>query len=210
MEPLKTFQYIEKFLTSYLANSHEVTIDKKLQGKICFYPGTFNPWHEGHGICVELHLQSFKDVPLMILPDHNPQKELALHAPYEIPLNVQSNNLYLSYLFKNSQKKNPTHSWIRYLKTFCPDLKLGLLMGLDSFMTLTTWIRFEELLCDLSFMEVVPRKINDLANNLPDKVSEIDASLKIITPLLEIHHLKNHPFETISSTQIRQKRMQKS
>ncbi len=198
MGNLKTFQEIEKLLVNFVHGRTESPENSQISLQaICFYPGSFNPWHEGHTSCVNLHIKYFPQIPLMVLPDHSPHKELTTLS--EIHENLPG--AYISHVFKQIQKTNPTYNWISYLKSQRPSLQLGLLIGLDSFLNFPKWHKYQDLLQILSFIEVVPRKIENLAVDM----HQFEKKLMSLAPKLKISHIPENPFDSVSSTILRQK-----
>jgi nicotinate-nucleotide adenylyltransferase len=172
--------------------------------EVLFFGGSFNPWHEGHSACLKL---APKHLPTLVMPDINPfkmnhdysenhleslKRALSLHDDFKL--------LALYTYFFEMKKPNPTHVWIDYVKNQRPDLKLNLLMGFDAFKQIHHWLEAEKLLSDLSAIYVVSRQ--------EDKMSDQEqlGRLKESYPQLMIHFLGHHPFEHVSSTELRQKK----
>lgn len=182
-----------------------VTFNQNIDQKICFFPGTFYPWHAGHEACVELHSQKFADIPLVILPDHNPRKSHHLNSEEFIQLSnkLQTQKLLVPYtknllsdsLLEN-KNANPTYQWIGMLKANFPKTHLGLLMGKDCFLQIDTWQHTEDLLSNLNFIEVVPRQYNDHQKTLNDQINYC----KSIKSSMEIHLLPSHPYLALKSS----------
>lgn len=172
--------------------------------EIVFFGGSFHPWHEGHSECVRLLPE---DKNLIIVPDHSPHKKMT--PSQEKFSNLQDIKYELSKLKKNPylfdgfwqlNQVNPTVVWIDELHKLLPNVRLSLLLGFDSFKTITTWNHPETLLNALSKIYVVSR----LENKEDQKTSQ-DKILKI-NPNIEIDFLGHHPFEHISSTIIRDRK----
>ncbi len=166
-----------------------------------FFAGTFNPWHKGHQACLNLLP---KDKWCFILPDKNPFKEDSLREPVATSLElIRKINFgphhYFVPTFLINQEKNPTINWIEQVRSRFPEQKLSLLMGFDSFKSLESWHRSEDLLKNLNKIYVVSRLEDD---------SERDEGLgpiKRTAPHLEIEFLGRHEFENLSSTELRKK-----
>jgi nicotinate-nucleotide adenylyltransferase len=205
MDNLKYFSEIEALLKIFMQNDQLSATcnlsNPNLSFKICFYPGSFNPWHDGHSSCVTLHQKYYPDIPLMILPDQNPHKIDSSIDLLKLPKNLSLNDVFLSHVFKQNNLKNPTYRWITFLKVNCPKLELGLLLGLDSYLNLTTWTNSRLLLENLSFLEIIPRNIKDLSPPTANYNSEINS----YNPKLKLNFVPENPFESVSSTQLRQK-----
>ena len=170
---------------------------KEQQKKICFYGGSFNPWHRGHQQCLENYPGPEH---LCLVIDNNPQKIL-LDNPWDrfVALQKQiAGSLRIFPGFLAQEKPNPTYKWIHSLKTSRPELDIGLLMGEDSFLNLAKWINYESLLNDLDQITIVPR------GGKTEQVTEIREKVLSINPKLKIHVTHSHPYEHLSSTQIRE------
>jgi nicotinic acid mononucleotide adenylyltransferase len=172
---------------------------------IIFYPGSFNPWHDGHATCV-LKALNFGNV--MILPDRNPNKaqnrtrhllKEYLELCQQIKLQTGLGPMRVGPKFLLSEEKNPTYHWVNQIHQNYPDLWLRLLMGFDSFKTLPTWIEAEKLICLLNTVYVLSRN---------ESKAEFDlacAQIKEINPKLEVVSLGHHRFEKISSSALRRR-----
>lgn len=169
--------------------------------EIIFYGGSFNPWHQGHSSCVHM---SPSDIPLIVIPDHNPQKaisnskgseQLILELMNKVSFRDETAFIYDS--FYKLLKSNPTHIWINDLKEQFPDKKLSLLMGHDSFLTIHNWIRSHELLNNLTNIYIVSRL--DVEQEKEDQKQV----LYQIAKNLNIIFLGHHEFEELSSTKLR-------
>lgn len=167
-----------------------------------FFGGSFNPWHKGHQSCLDL-LPT--DKICFILPDRNPLKELKVIEPVstiiELIVKIKfGKNHYIAPTFMMDFQKNPTVTWVEKLHQNFPNKKLSLLMGFDSFKNLSRWERPEKLLTTLSTLYVVSRLEED------DEREHAAKPVKEINPNLNIQFLGHHEFESLSSTDIRQKR----
>lgn len=174
-------------------------IEFPLASDIVFFGGTFDPWHQGHGACIE---RAPTNVPLLICPDRNPHKPLTrgdaipryLKLLEEIPPRP-NRYLYPGHLV--SDQHNPTVKWVLQVKRNRPDLRVRLLMGHDSFAALPTWTRTSELLKLLSGIYVVSRLEKD------EERAEGEAWAKAQNPQLAIEFLGHHAHESVSSTKLR-------
>lgn len=163
-----------------------------------FFGGSFNPWHSGHQACLDLLPD---DKVCLILPDRNPQKDDRSTTPVCEILQISTlakfkKNQFLVPTFLLDQKKNPTVEWIEKLKDEFPTLKLSLLMGFDSFSNIKSWVRPEDLLASLETIYVASRLEDD-----EDRALALDEAKA--RGLKNVVFLGKHPFEEVSSTEIR-------
>lgn len=168
-------------------------------GELIFFGGSFNPWHAGHKACLDL----LGDKKCIILPDRNPFKEIHNRPPLESYLELISHiNLdhhYVNPEFILKNEKNPTYNWMKRTHERSPHTKLGLLMGMDSLETIERWHRADELLQLLSKIYVVSRLENELLReDLKERLARYTH--------LQLHYLGHHPFESLSSTQLREEK----
>jgi nicotinate-nucleotide adenylyltransferase len=176
--------------------SHHLSDQKEL----VFFGGSFNPWHEGHSECLRL-LQT--DIPVIVIPDHNPYKELITDKDLNLDklrdkISGLRKNTYLYTGFFDKNTKNPTAYWIKDLKQSLPQTKLSLLMGFDTFNALEKWIDAKELINNLSSLYIASRLENE-----EHRHKQIDVIHRINSNLL-INFLGKHKYEDLSSTQIRE------
>lgn len=162
---------------------------------LTFFPGSFYPWHQGHAQCLELCPEKH----ILVVPDANPWKDhfdkdraywsevlelaaLLEKTPYAV---------YPAFIALGSA--NPTVDW---LPRFHQQDK-NLLMGADSFLHLHKWKHYEKLLANLKKIYVVPRELDF------KMIEEQKKLLALQVPALEVIVLEQHPFEHLSSRQIR-------
>lgn len=154
------------------------------------FPGSFNPWHDGHQACVDL----LKD-KVCVLPDENPwkdqEKQRVLKRVFDLAKAVQGAALYTGFIGK---EKNPTVRWLGRLRE-----RRALLMGADSFLSLHKWIEASRLLGDLEALYIASRQESE--KDFQDQKKR----LQQINPELKINFLGHHDFEKLSSTSIRNK-----
>ena len=167
-----------------------------------FFGGTFNPWHPGHQACLNLLPE---DKICFILPDRSPHKELRTLEPVFTTISLISKikfgkNHYLAPTFLLENEKNPTVRWMEKLHQECPDKKLSLLLGFDSFKNLPTWTESNKLIPLLSTVYVVSRLEDD------EEREAALAPLQSISPNLQVVYLGRHGFEGISSTKLRKEK----
>lgn len=169
--------------------------------EIVFFGGSFNPWHKGHTTCIRLLP---KHLPVVIVPDHNPFKDIVedknkLTTPEYIIKSLTSlnRNLFMYDGFLKLNQKNPTNRWIGEVKQNLPMTKLSLLVGYDTLKNMPDWIEIKPLLKNLSRIYVASRLEQDSEHETHMK------SLTDINPSLNIVLLGHHEFEHISSTELR-------
>lgn len=156
-----------------------------------FFPGTFDPWHEGHTQCVLLADAGH----LVVAPDRNPWKQGAPAAePFAVLRGVPrgllaggGRSLYTGFLGKGGP--NPTSGWARGL----PAPWAALVMGDDGFLGLDRWRDAGALLAGLRRVVVVPRGAGEGA------FEEQRARIQGMAPGLVVERRAGHPFEGASS-----------
>lgn len=159
---------------------------------ICFYPGSFNPWHEGHQACVDLTpVES-----LVIVPDANPWKQTTASITFKTIIKLmktvpENTSLYPGFI--NLEVGNPTVSWLPTTKWQNKSLSIGA----DSFVNLEKWKDVKTLLNCLETLYVVPRNIVDQQMNQTTQI------IQNLCPALKIEILAHHQFENVSSTDLR-------
>jgi nicotinic acid mononucleotide adenylyltransferase len=176
----------------------------------CFYGGTFNPWHPGHGQCVEM----CEEKSIFILPDNNPLKMI------NRPLSESLNDIWrqthlqkksLPYLgFVATYRPNPTYPWLKKVKDLHPQKRLSLLVGLDSYLSLSSWFEAEKLMSLLHQIHVAPRSLDDIQKtsnptDWKEAFAKTEYWIKKLNSELKTILLPHHAFETVSSTQLRDK-----
>ncbi|MEC7276400.1 MAG: hypothetical protein VXV96_08775 [Bdellovibrionota bacterium] len=177
------------------------------EDEIIFYPGSFSPWHKGHGACVR---NAPKNLPLVVMPDYNPWKEVRKEGMWqevqtiwrdlsELEKSGHRVSLFLGFLAL--KKRNPTVKWMSYFKEVHPQKKVWLLMGEDSFLHLHEWYRAQELLSLLHGIYICPRGEEE------DQIKkQREVILKMAEKPIMIERLSSHPYEHFSSTFLRESR----
>lgn len=167
-----------------------------------FFGGSFNPWHKGHQSCLNLMPE---DKTCLIVPDRNPHKEIRPLNPVTTVLEISTKAKFgrcqfLVPTFLMENRPNPTADWVEKLKENFPAKKISLLIGFDSFSTIKSWTRSQDLLPMLHTLYVVSRLEDDKDRHLAlDEVHALNAGINVI-------FLGKHQFESLSSTEIRKKR----
>lgn len=171
--------------------------------KICFFGGSFNPWHNGHRACVDLFQKSHKDDwKLILVPDNNPWKknnEMLIEDKKEILKELQEHNPGIEIMdkFLLSNKQNPTYQWLSPLQIEKPETEFALLMGFDSFCSLPKWYESEALIKLLTKVFVASRQ---------DSQEEKQRVLDYLSQFKEqdfVTFLGHHAYEELSSTAMR-------
>lgn len=165
--------------------------------KITFFGGSFFPWHEGHRECIDQALEYDRNV--IVVPDRNPWKEQGRKSCYwaaykQICDELNDTPFSVFPGFWGQLDSNPTVSWL-------PKVELSqksLLMGDDTFFGLHLWKDVESLLVVLDSVYVVPRQGKSKHREVQKEL------LKNFNPNLKFYFLDKHPYEKISSTQIRE------
>jgi len=159
------------------------------QKDIIYFGGHFNPWHEGHSECLR---KCPKDSIKLVIPDHNPLKQLSNRALEIDKDRIMSlnDNIHIYTGFFEQQVKNPTVSWLCSISKNLPDYTHSLLIGYDSYENLSKWKNYNELLDCLSGLYVLNRQ-----NSATNKLYNIATVF-----------LGSHPYESLSSSSIRDKK----
>lgn len=161
-----------------------------------FFGGSFNPWHMGHRVTLDLCPSG----PIIVVPDQNPWKEVHNRSsPWSFYLDLCSKLKDTPYSvypgFLNLNQPNPTIDWIKQIDP----PKKSLLMGEDSFVKILKWKNASELLKMLHCIFISPRHVES------SPIAEIMKSVKEIAPQLKLEYLDHHDFEDISSSELRKK-----
>lgn len=161
---------------------------------LTFYGGSFNPWHLGHRECVE----QGQGKNLLVYPDLNPHKSSEQKKnPWSVVKDLVEKLQGLKYSlfpgFLEGGESNPTVNWVEKIEVG----QIDFLMGDDQFLNLSKWTRYQDLLKKISKILVVPRELNP--EQLQIKREEFIKEF----PSLEIEILKAHPYQHLSSTNLR-------
>lgn len=169
--------------------------------EIVFFGGSFNPWHSGHSSCLTL---MDKEKLIIVMPDHNPFKDVTKEenrfsslTDIKKELSIRPKNTYLFEGFIQDPNHNPTHNWLRQVRSNFPKLKLSLLMGFDSFMSIDKWIEAKQIIKDTSCIYVASRLDNKDARQSQYYL------LKSMDSNIEVDFIGHHDYEHLSSTAIR-------
>lgn len=162
---------------------------------LTFYSGSFNPWHQGHRACLDLTPQK----SIVVVPDSNPWKDLIhrnLINPWLEIVKLQRaiGGHYSIYPgFWSEDKVNPTVDWLPLT-----NLKWrGFIVGADSFVNILRWKNSEALLAAIDTLYVVPR------NEKESVIDQVKKQILKIAPNIEVVILAHHPYEHLSSTNLR-------
>ncbi len=163
--------------------------------EVLFFPGTFNPFHEGHLECLKQCAQE----NIIIIPDFNPWKKnekraksplakyLSLVSQFEKTPHV----VFPGFLAKAAP--NPTVDWLP--RTFVK--KRNILMGDDTFIELEKWKGSEKLISYLSEIHVLFRDIEH------EKTLMMKEKLRQRHDGLVIKLYRENFFRDLSSSKIR-------
>jgi nicotinic acid mononucleotide adenylyltransferase len=166
-----------------------------LKNEAIFFPGTFNPWHKGHWVCLN-HCP--KKSKIIIVPDNNPWKpvrnyECKWKIYRDICLKIKDTPSSVYPGFLGIIGKNPTINWFPKIKV----RKKALLLGDDNFLNLINWKKSEKLISSIDQIYVVPRI------GIPVQIEKMRQKLWDLNPKLKIKILPSHKYQGISSTKIR-------
>jgi nicotinate-nucleotide adenylyltransferase len=200
----KLWELFDKLPTQYsklalpVAYSDKSTVNR--DKRITFYGGTFNPWHEGHQTCLDLCPRE----DIIIVLDHSPFKgKTRLGCPWVQYKNLAARFQETTYSVypghAGTKTPKPTATWIKQV----PQPAKEFIIGDDNFLCIETWNQASELLNSLTTLFVIPR----------GHYQELAHKRKILLkdyPQLDIQILSHHPYEGVSSTQIRKQKLSKS
>lgn len=163
--------------------------------KITFYPGTFNPWHQGHFNCLKL----CPEKSIVVAPDYSPWKEGGTRSPWsrlrEIieALKDQAVMIYPGFLLL--EESNPTYEWMCRVQRS----EKNLVIGMDNFCALSRWYQGKELLQLLKKLYVVPRAMTSKDASYTSALDWV----RSVAPTLEVVLLPEHDQMETSSTKLR-------
>jgi len=170
---------------------------KDLYKDVIFFPGSFNPWHKGHLECLKLCPNKSK---IIVVPDSNPWKTPVGNSRFckwekyrNLCLLLKNKPCSIYPGFLGLERSNPTITWFPKTKV----KKKNLLMGDDSFLSLTNWKDFKKLISSIHKIYVVPRMGRE------EELRTEKGRLLSINPKLKIKFLPTHKYQKISSTKIR-------
>ena len=174
----------------------------KKNNELVFFGGSFNPWHEGHMVCVNLFCEKHREATLVVVPDSNPWKHSMLVRPtkqcyfasfIEICRTLGDTSAAVYPGFWGSEDTNPTINWFKYVNAE----RKGLLMGDDGAGSIFGWKDAKLLIRTLDVLYVVPRVLER------DERDEVVLKIKQCNNNLEMEIFPEHDFKHISSTKLR-------
>lgn len=168
--------------------------------KITFYPGTFNPWHEGHLNCLEL----CPEENIVVVPDYSPWKsEGVVKSPWmrvrelvEVLSQSPKRGLSVYPGFTLLKAPHATLDWMSQLE----DFELSLIIGMDNFISLHKWHRASDLLGLLQTLYVVPRSFETMNEDALSSAQEFIAQVQNAPQVII---LPEHSAMDVSSTNLR-------
>lgn len=194
--------YLWEGMPNFVEKFKKIKIDhfyKKSDFKdaLVLFPGSFNPWHEGHLSCLKL----CPNQNILIVPDVSPWKTLGdnsclwkKYSQFCENLNDTVYSVYPGFLGKESA--NPTIDWLPKVVA----REKWLLIGDDNFFQIESWKKFSELLSSLKGLYVVSRTSENEENA---EYKKIVNSLSKSHPKLKIIYLNGNTKRDISSTKLR-------
>jgi nicotinic acid mononucleotide adenylyltransferase len=157
--------------------------------EITIYGGSFNPFHQGHKACLDL----CPSKNILLVPTLNPYKESRPKNLAKLFLDLSLN--YLTYPGELTINRSPyVVDWLpewsgRYLVNF--------LMGDDTFVSLSTWLKYKDVLGMFKKIYVVER--NQSKELIVEKIDYYQS----INPSLEVEILYGNNYSHLSSSQLR-------
>jgi nicotinate-nucleotide adenylyltransferase len=136
---------------------------------IGLFGGTFNPIHHGHialaqSVADTLHCSQIRFIPAAIPPHKAIPAVTALHRANMVQLAIEDHpDFILDTCELDRQGPSYTIETLHLLRHRLPEKSLCLIMGQDSYLQLTSWHRWQELL-DYCHLLIVHRA--DIAHSL--------------------------------------------
>lgn len=174
------------------------SISLKKSQEVIIYGGSFDPLHKGHKACLKL-VKNYKNV--IVVPDQNPfKKRNKKQNPWDFYLSLLKNLRNFSHTvypgFCGLQVKNPMVSYVKQLP-----FQTSLLLGDDTFLELKKWYQYKVLIKKIKKIYRVPR------NGPAHLIEAMEKHLLEINPKLKVLGLSHHPYEKVSSTKLRARKI---
>ncbi|MGB9822137.1 nicotinate-nucleotide adenylyltransferase [Thermodesulfovibrio sp.] len=176
--------------------------------KIGLFGGTFNPIHYGHLRVAEEVREAFLLDKIIFIPAGIPPLKKydiveAMHRLKMTELAVKDNPFFEVSDFEAKQKKSSyTINTLTHLKRLYQKDTLFFIMGIDAFLELKSWYRYEELLRMVDFIIMSRPGFDNLQNYEFIEDEEAENCFKIKNSDKRAFFISVSPF-WISSTQIR-------
>ena len=123
------------------------------------YGGTFNPIHFGHLRTAEEIRERFRMKEVIFIPSatppHKDPKEIVdpIHRLKMVTLAITGNaNFSVSEVEIHRRGKSYSIDTIRALKGIHPENEIAFILGLDAFLEMPTWHKFEEIFAECDFI----------------------------------------------------------
>ncbi|WP_353684863.1 nicotinate-nucleotide adenylyltransferase [Thermodesulfovibrio sp. 3907-1M] len=176
--------------------------------KIGLFGGTFNPIHYGHLRVAEEVREAFLLDKILFIPAGIPPLKKydilqPMHRLKMTELAVKDNPFFEVSDFEAKQKKpSYTINTLTHLKKLYQNDTLFFIMGIDAFLELKSWHRYEELLRMVDFIVMSRPGFDSLQNYELIEDEEAENCFKIKNSDKKAFFISVFPF-WISSTQIR-------
>jgi nicotinate-nucleotide adenylyltransferase len=138
--------------------------------KICIFPGTFNPIHDGHIKIAEFALEKYHFdkiifIPSYIPPHKNIAQELSMHRYNMVQLAIKDNPYFeISDIeYKSEGKSYSLITVKKIIEQYCIKSRLNFIIGTDAFSKIESWYKADELKELVHFL-VFPRKGEPIKN----------------------------------------------
>jgi nicotinate-nucleotide adenylyltransferase len=185
--------------------------------KIGLFGGTFNPVHFGHLRAAEEIRESFSldkiiFIPLNLPPHKNINDVISSHHRFTMLENATKENSTFSVSKIEMERSGKSYSieTIKYfLENFNPPPELFFILGVDAFLDITTWEKYDKLfyLCNFIVMSRSGYQEVPLEKILPEDISRDFTYLENMNSYIHVSkhavHYTKISLLDISSTKIR-------
>jgi len=193
-------------------------MEQKLDQPIGIFGGTFDPIHFGHlrpclELCEQFNLEHIRYIPSFI-PPHRDNPTIRVEMRVKMVEQAIAGESRFQLDKREIERQGPSYmvDTLKSLRQDFPNHPLGLIIGMDAFLKIHLWQRWQELLNYCHFI-VMRRPDSDFEepSNWPEELKKLHKEHKAVE-IIELHkHLcgkivfQNVTQLAISSTDIRSK-----